>query len=127
MSFFKNIFNSNSTSEPSATGKNFWKKIETSEDLHQAILESNEKKVVIFKHSTRCHISKTVLSQFEREVQQSDKEFSYYFLDLIAHRALSNEIAEKFGVTHQSPQLLVIDHEKVMHHSSHSAISLENI
>jgi bacillithiol system protein YtxJ len=47
------------------------------------------------------------LKQFENEFDSSDK-VTPYFLDLIAHRDISNEIASRFGVTHQSPQLILI-------------------
>ena len=86
--------------------------------------KSFEKKVAIFKHSTRCHISKTVLRNFESEVQNTDKNVEYYFLDLLAHRNLSNKIAEDFGVEHQSPQLIVLENGKSVKDASHQAISL---
>jgi bacillithiol system protein YtxJ len=47
------------------------------------------------------------LKQFENEFDLSDK-VTPYFLDLIAHREISNGIASRFGVMHQSPQLLLI-------------------
>lgn len=103
MSFFKNIFGNNDAE----ASKGFWKALETMDDLNNAIEESKTKKVVIFKHSTRCHISKMVLSKFENEVKNSENELSYYFLDLINHRDISNAIADQLEVTHQSPQLLV--------------------
>jgi bacillithiol system protein YtxJ len=46
------------------------------------------------------------LKQFENEFDFSDK-VTPYFLDLIAHREISNGIASRFGVMHQSPQLLL--------------------
>jgi bacillithiol system protein YtxJ len=46
------------------------------------------------------------LKQFENEFDLSDKVTPY--LDLIAHREISNGIASRFGVMHQSPQLLLI-------------------
>ena len=53
-----------------------------------------------------------VLKSFENEVANSDKEVFYYFLDLIAHRPISNKIAEDFGITHQSPQMIVLENGK---------------
>lgn len=116
MSFFNNIFGKSSE----ANNKTFWKKLETMEDLNAAIEESKTKKVAIFKHSTRCSISSMVLSKFEREVEKSDKDVSYYFLDLISHRDISNTIAENLNVTHQSPQLLVLENGVVVQHASHN-------
>ena len=48
-----------------------------------------------------------------------------YFLDLLAHRSISNEVAERFGVVHQSPQLIVIKDGKAVYDASHSDIDAE--
>jgi bacillithiol system protein YtxJ len=82
---------------------------------------SNEKPVVIFKHSTRCSVSRFALKQFENEFDLEDK-VEAYFLDLLEHRAISNEIASRFGVYHQSPQLLLIKDGKSVYDVSHSDI-----
>ena len=124
MSFFNKIFGS---SEEEKSSLEFWKYIESEEDLNQAIAASVEKKVAIFKHSTRCFISKTVLKNFEKEVENSDKNVEFYFLDLLAHRDLSNKIADDLGVTHQSPQLIVLENGVVVNHASHQSISLSLI
>ena len=121
MSFLNKIFGGSSeeNSKP-----DFWKNISSEEDLETAVKESFGKKVVLFKHSTRCFISKTVLKNFEREVQNSDKAVSFYLLDLLAHRNISNKIAEDFGVEHQSPQMIVLENGKAVKDASHQSISL---
>ena len=48
-----------------------------------------------------------------------------YFLDLIAHRDISNEIASRFGVYHESPQLILIKNGKAVYNVSHSDIDAE--
>ena len=121
MSFFNKIFGSSEEEKPSPK---FWKYIESEEDLNRAIAVSTEKKVAIFKHSTRCFISKTVLKNFEKEVENSDKNVDYYFLDLLAHRDLLNKISDDLGVTHQRPQLIVLENGVVVNHASHQSISL---
>ncbi len=119
MSFFNKIFGS---SEEEKSVQKFWNYIESEEDLNKAVEESFHKKVAIFKHSTRCHISKIVLRNFERQVENSDKEVEYYFLDLLTHRNLSNKIAEDFGIEHQSPQLIVLENGKAVKSASHQNI-----
>ena len=124
MSFLNKLFGSPEKENSSET---FWKNITSEEDLNKAIEESATKKVAIFKHSTSCFISKTVLKNFEKEVENSDKNVDYYFLDLLAHRDLSNKIADDLGVTHQSPQLIVLENGIVVNHASHQSISLSLI
>ena len=90
--------------------------------------ESKEKTIVVFKHSTRCGISRMVLNNFEKEFDlKVEEEFKLYFLDLLANRGISNEIADYFEVRHESPQMLIIKEEKVVHHASHSSISANDI
>ena len=124
MSFLNKIFGSD---EPQNSSSSFWKNIESEEDLKKATEKSFEKKVIIFKHSTRCQISKIVLKNFEKEVANSDKEVEYYFLDLIKYRPISNEIADQFGITHQSPQMIVLENGKAVKDASHQSISVNLI
>ncbi|WP_188050479.1 bacillithiol system redox-active protein YtxJ [Flavobacterium sp. GP15] len=123
MSFFKNIFSS-SEEKDSKESKIDWIELTDLGQLNEIIALSNEKPVAIFKHSTRCSISRMALKQFENEFDSSDK-VTLYFLDLIAHRDVSNEIASRFGVTHQSPQLILINQGKAVYHVSHSDIDAE--
>ncbi len=83
--------------------------------------------VAIFKHSTRCSISSMVKNRLERVWNVGTKNIPVYYLDLIAFRSLSNEIANRFGIEHESPQLLFIQKGKVVSHASHSAIEAEMI
>ena len=125
MSFFKNIFNS-SDDKDSNENKINWNELTDLGQLNEIIAISNEKPVAIFKHSTRCSVSRMALKQFENEFNSSDK-VTPYFLDLIAHRDISNEIATRFGVTHQSPQLILIKDGKAIYNVSHSDIDAEEL
>lgn len=105
-----------------------WHKIESENDLNAAIENSNIKNVVIFKHSTRCIISKTVLKYFENEAENSNTEnIDFYYLDLLNYRNISNEIAEQFNIIHQSPQVILIKNEEAIYNASHDGISLATI
>ena len=125
MSFFKNMFNSSEEKE-SNDNKINWNELTDLGQLNEIIAVSNEKPVAIFKHSTRCSVSRMALKQFENEFNSSDK-VTPYFLDLIAHRDISNEIANRFGVTHQSPQLILIKEGKAIYNVSHSDIDAEEL
>ena len=125
MSFFKNIFNSSDDTN-SKENKINWNELTDLIQLDEIIAISNEKPVAIFKHSTRCSISRMALKQFENEFNSSDK-VTPYFLDLIEYRAISNEIANRFGVTHQSPQLILIKEGKAVYNVSHSDIDAKEL
>lgn len=125
MSFLDKIFGGK---EEQKETKSFWKTIKSEEDLEKAIKQSYENRVAIFKHSTSCFISKTVLKNFEKEIENSeDENVNFYFLDLLAFRPISNKIAEDFDIRHESPQLIVLENGKAINNASHQDISLSQI
>lgn len=119
MSIFNNIFGGDRSS--SEDSKIQWMQLTTMDQLDDIAQQSSDKPVVIFKHSTRCSISRMALRQFESEFDLHDK-VTPYFLDLLSHRDISNEIARRFGVSHQSPQLLLIQNGNVIYDTSHNDI-----
>jgi bacillithiol system protein YtxJ len=120
MSMFSNIFGS-SDEQDKLNSKINWIPLEFIGQLDELVAFSNEKPAVIFKHSTRCSISRFALKQFENEYDLGNG-VDAYFLDLLAHRDISNEIASRFAVYHQSPQLLLIKSGKSVYDVSHSDI-----
>lgn len=125
MSFFTNIFNGSENQNDSNTKIN-WINLTDLGQLNEIISLSHEKPVAIFKHSTRCSVSRMALRQFEKEFDLSDK-VTAYFLDLIAYRDVSDEIAIRFNVQHQSPQLVLIKEGKAVYNASHSDIDAEEL
>ena len=124
MSIFNSIFGtSENTTNPSKIN---WVSLTDLGQLNEILQLSNDKPVIIFKHSTRCSISRMALKNFENEYDLGEKVTSY-FLDLIAFRDISNEIASRFEVVHQSPQLLLIVGGKSVFDVSHSAIDAEEL
>jgi bacillithiol system protein YtxJ len=61
------------------------------------------------------------LKQFENEFDLEGIVTPYY-LDLLNHTDISQEIATRFDVYHQSPQLLLIKEGKSIYDASHSDI-----
>jgi len=99
-----------------------WKVLEDIKQLDDVLKISQEKPVVIFKHSTSCGISRMVLNQFQNNADFDENAVLLLYLDLLAHRDISNAIADKFGVLHQSPQMIIVNKGQVVYHASHSAI-----
>lgn len=123
MSFFNNIFGSNE--EDNSSSKIKWNQLDDLKVIDEAIALSYEKPVILFKHSTRCSISRFALKQFEKDYNFSAEQLEPFFLDLLNHRNISNEIAERFQVTHQSPQLIVVKDGVAIFSSTHSDIEAE--
>lgn len=124
MSLFKNLFGSDD--EQKNTSGMAWNQLTDLGELNEIITISEEKPVVIFKHSTRCSISRMALKQFENQYD-AQENIVPYFLDLLKHRDISNEIETQFNVQHQSPQILVIKDGKSVYNASHSDIDADDL
>lgn len=98
-----------------------WNELTSMDQLELLEIQSQIQPVLIFKHSTRCSISRFALKQFENEFDLQDK-IAPYFLDLLNHRDISNEIAFQFNVQHQSPQILLLKNRVVVYDTSHENI-----
>lgn len=102
-----------------------WEQLTQTSQLETILEESKEKPVLIYKHSTRCGISSMALDRLERSWDKDGDAIKPYFLDLIAHRNISNIVAEMFNVYHQSPQIIVIKNGKAVFDESHMGISFQ--
>lgn len=104
----------------------FWIELEQAYQLDQIIEDSKGQPVIIFKHSTRCSISQTALNRLERSWEtKPEAGVKMVYLDLLQHRDISNLIAEKFEVVHESPQLLLVQNGQCTFSRTHLSIRLE--
>lgn len=99
-----------------------WRLLKSIEDVEIYNDMSFSKPVVFFKHSTRCSISTTAKSRFERGFDYDNDEITPIYLDLLAHRDVSNFLEDLYGIQHQSPQILMIKNGECVYHTSHNAI-----
>lgn len=105
-----------------------WNNLEEINTLESIIKESESQPVLIFKHSTRCSISSSAKDRLERKWDNNQaKNIKPYYLDLLNHRDISNQIANAFGVEHQSPQAILIKNGKAVFNASHMSINFESI
>lgn len=104
-----------------------WIPLTSVSQIDQIIERSKEIPCVIFKHSTRCSISAMAKYRLEDDWKFSDNQIETYFLDLIAHRDISNAIAEKLSVWHESPQLILIRDGECTYDASHLDITVDEL
>ena len=99
----------------------FWANLRDDNDLQSAIQKSAEDDifVLILKHSTRCAISSMAKNRLERK---ANSNISYFLIDVIANRALSNQLSMESGIQHESPQAFLYSNGKLIDVKSHSAI-----
>jgi len=127
MGFFDKIFKAEDKGDKVEKVTVPWIQLDTMEMLEEIEAESFNQPVAILKHSTTCGISRMVLRQFESEYDLELESVKLYFLDLLRFRDISNRIATKFNVPHESPQLIVIKDGKAVHDSSHSNINVDTL
>lgn len=123
MGFFKSIFGGRNDNAKEEESRVPWIPLTNSEQLEDMEGKSVSRPQLIFKHSTTCGVSRMVLQLFEKNPLLQEDRFDLYFLDLHRHRGVSDEIAQRFGVLHQSPQLLVIKNRETVAHASHGGIT----
>ena len=104
-----------------------WIVLESDEVLEQILIDQSDKPIVLYKHSITCGISAAVKKDLKKKWSFDKDEFSFYYLDLINHRDLSNKIEQRLNVQHESPQIIVVRNGKVLYHASHGNISMKKI
>ncbi len=105
-----------------------WINLNSIEQLTEINQKSKDKTQIIFKHSTRCSVSifakRILMDEYSTEIQ---KNADVYYLDLIAFRGVSDSIANRYNVVHESPQILVINNGECTFNASHSDVSFKAI
>lgn len=101
-----------------------WTPLTDLAQLETIVSESQTEAVVVFKHSTRCSISHMAKGRLDRG--ESFKQKTYY-LDLIEHRDISDALANRFQVHHESPQILIIRNGECVYAESHNGIIIEEL
>ncbi|SHO62206.1 bacillithiol system redox-active protein YtxJ [Algoriphagus zhangzhouensis] len=105
-----------------------WKKLTSAEQIEEIKTLSQERPILIFKHSTRCSVSSMSLDRLLRNWKSEDEEkIVPYYLDLVAYRQISNLVEEVFHVPHESPQVLIIRDGVAIYDNSHFGISYPDI
>jgi bacillithiol system protein YtxJ len=96
------------------------------QDLEQLLQRSNTGPVLIFKHSTQCSISTQAYEEFT-EFMSGSQELLCGVVLVIEDRKVSNAIANRFNVRHESPQCLLIKDGRAVWHASHWSITSDSI
>jgi bacillithiol system protein YtxJ len=121
MKLLKKIFKKNDPEAQEAFIN--WLHLINIDQIKQIRSLSKSETVFIFKHSTRCGISKMVIKRFENMFDESMSNVKVYYLDLLNYRDVSDKVGVTFNVIHQSPQLLIIKNEVSVFNASHQDIT----
>jgi bacillithiol system protein YtxJ len=102
-------------------------RIRNTDEWTSFLAQSGDEPVLIFKHSTVCGISSSVLSDITTFVNQTHPTTPFGLIHVVEDRSLSNAIAEQTGIRHESPQLIAFHHGHPTWHASHWSIDLDDL
>lgn len=102
-----------------------FRQLDTLDDLAKVLAAADREPVLIYKHSLTCGSSAWALEEVRALAEQTTVPIA--LVPVQTARPVSNEIAARFGVRHESPQLLIVERGRVLWHSSHSGVTAERI
>lgn len=95
--------------------------VNSNEELDELFEQSNEKPVFLFKHSLTCPISAGVY----QEISNADADV--HLIVMQRARGVSEEIAKRTGIRHESPQAIVLKDGKTIYHASHYDVTASDV
>lgn len=108
----------------------YWHAPQTEEEVDELIEASkSDRPQIIYKHSYRCSISLFVKSSLDAEMDEilHQTNTNAYLVDVVGMRSVSNYIAQKTGIQHQSPQLILLHNGSPFWSASHGNVRAENL
>jgi len=102
-----------------------WNEIKDITSL-DAIMLSAKRPTLFFKHSNSCDISLMAKLRLESEDSLTEN-LDAYLIDVIDSKAVSNYLADKFHVRHESPQIILTYKDECLLDSSHFDINPKEI
>lgn len=104
--------------------------LEHEDELHRLLAESEERPVLLFKHSYTCGVSMEALDELVAHMNdrtgtgRAERSAPQYAMVTVqTHRAVSNAVAQKLGVRHETPQALLIRDGRVVWSASHFRVT----
>ena len=105
-----------------------WNQLASIDQISQLLDQTKDRRILLFKHSTRCPVSFAALKRIEKSwPTEKETHIQPYLIDVLKERPLSKEIALRYGVEHASPQLLLIGVEGCIYHASHENINYKDL
>ena len=91
------------------------------QQLDELLKQSAEQPVILFKHSSSCSIS----ARARRQMVELEQPVAIIIVQKA--RPLSNEIASRFELQHETPQVLIVRDGKLAWSASHFRITTDAV
>jgi bacillithiol system protein YtxJ len=102
-------------------------KLESVEDLNDALRESNERPILLFKHSLTCPISSRAFNELQSYLNSADAGLSYKLIIVQTARSVSNEIASRLRLQHETPQAILVRNGREVWNASHDDVTASSL
>src|SRR5262245_59414628 len=93
------------------------------EDLDRLLAQTAERPLLLFKHSLTCGTSAEALDELIDHLNEDQLDARYAIVTVQSHRELSNAVAARLGVRHETPQALLIRDGRVIWSASHFRVT----
>lgn len=97
------------------------------QELNEALQESFDRPVLLFKHSLTCPISSRAFHELEAYLDNADSSTRYKLIRIQNAYGVSNEVASKLSVEHESPQAILVRNGQKVWNASHSDITAASL
>ena len=95
------------------------------DELDRAIAESRQRPLLLFKHSYSCGVSVEALDELLAHLSEERADARYAMVTVQTHRHVSNAVAAKLGVRHETPQALLVRDGRVVWSASHFRVNAD--
>ena len=100
------------------------------EDLDRVLSESHTRPLLLFKHSFTCGVSAEALDELIDHlnadiVAAEMPDPRYAIVTVQTHREVSNAVAARLGIRHETPQALLIRDGRVVWSASHFRVTAD--
>lgn len=96
-------------------------------ELDAVIAESEDRPVLLFKHSRHCGVSCEALDELHAHLERSERAASYRLITVQTHRPISDAAAERLGVRHETPQAILLRGGRAIWNASHFRITADTL
>lgn len=100
------------------------------DELEEALNDSHAKPVLLFKHSHTCGISAEALDELRAHLEErpgAGGAVRYAIVTVQTHREVSNEIASRLGVRHETPQAILVRAGRAIWTASHFRVNVAEL
>ena len=93
------------------------------DEVDSVLARSSSRPILIFKHSPTCGVSAEAYDEIAALLAGPPISADVYLVDVRADRLVSNAIAARLKIRHESPQVLLVDRGQARWSASHFRVT----